>query len=67
MNNELWGIGRTFLLCGLALVGTIVLIAIDKIPKMISVGDWTGLLLAIIGAYTVKTVGHVIAKTKKKD
>ena len=55
MNGELWGVGKTFILTIIAIVVTGVLIALGKVPEVISVEAWSALVLALMAPYAVKS------------
>ena len=67
MNDELWGVGRTFILAVIIVVATVVLMAIGKIPDVISLGDWTAFTAPLLGLFAAKSVGHAIANSPKKE
>ena len=64
MNGELWGVGRTFLLAVLGIVGAVILIALGKIPEILTLGDWSTFIGVVLGFFAAKSVGHAIANKK---
>jgi hypothetical protein len=66
-NKELWGIGWTRILTGVSLIGMILLIAIGKIPSVISMTEYATTVGIIIGLYTVKSVGNAYANKNNKE
>ncbi len=64
--KELWGIGWTRILTGIALIGGIVLMVIGKIPHAISAIEYTGMCAGIIGPYVAKSIGHAVANNRKE-
>ena len=64
MNEELWGVGRTFILVCLGLVGAIVLAAFGKIPGIISLTEWGIFVSGLCAIFAAKSVGHAFANKK---
>ena len=62
--NELWGVGRTFLISAAGLLFGFILILLDKIPHTITLGEWTTLIGTLTGIFAAKSIGHKMAEKK---